>query len=151
LDNTCRWIRIKRLGIHSKSIVLQWSIIRFPFINWNRWCFKIVKVFFVTMYLWQVQTNQRQNIRLISIWCSSYVNWGVLHSRLLRAKYFAEKCFVEVFIYLGQRDRNLKYFLGSPNNRTFLNFNTFSVESKRLMQIDNFYFKMFLVMFGNYW
>jgi hypothetical protein len=86
----------KVLGIHSKFIIPQWATISFPLIDQNRVCFKIVKMFFVTMYLWQAPTNQKKKMRLISMWCSSYVNSNLLQCRLLKLEYFAQNCFVQV-------------------------------------------------------
>ncbi len=83
----------KGISIHFKSIIPQWAIISFPFFNCNKWCFKLLKIFFVTMHLWQVPTNQKERMILISIWCSPYVNWNVFHNILLKPKYFVHNYF----------------------------------------------------------
>jgi hypothetical protein len=73
----------KILSIHSKFILPEWATISFPFINQNRVCFKIVKVFFGTMYLWQAPTNQKEKMKLISICCSPYVNSKIFNADYL--------------------------------------------------------------------
>jgi hypothetical protein len=109
----------KILGIHSKFIILQWATISFPLIDQNRVCFKIVNVFFVTMYLWQAPTNQKEKMRLISMWCSSYVNSNLLQCMLLKLEYFAQNRFVQVLYIWAKKIRIWSIFLGAQTSTPF--------------------------------
>jgi hypothetical protein len=85
----------------------------------NRVCLKIVKIFFVTMYLWQAPTNQKEKMRLISIWCSPYVNWFIFQSKLLKPEYFAQNYFVIILYIWAKRIRIWSIFLGAQTSIPF--------------------------------
>jgi hypothetical protein len=107
--------RFKGLGIHSKSITPQWATISFPLIDPNKVC---LKAFFVIMYLWQAPTNQKENMRLISMWCSPYVNSNLLQCRLLKPKYFVLTILYKFYIF-GLKGYKFEVFFWEPNINIF--------------------------------
>jgi hypothetical protein len=109
----------KGIYIHSKFTIPNWTTISFPLILWNRVCFKIVKVLFVTMYLWQAPTIKKK------IW--DWLQCGVPHMWIqifFNAYYFKtqishSKIFCTSFIYLGQGIGIWNIFLGTHTSTPF--------------------------------
>jgi hypothetical protein len=83
------------------STIPYWATSSLPLMDENRWCFKMIKVYLSTTYLWKVTIDQKDMMNKLKIIYEIVFNLekNVLCNTVLKTISFAQSCTLEVYIY----------------------------------------------------